>query len=107
MFFQTEPTQFDLIFEFYAKLLLIKFIQVVFTYLPSFFISGAFFTRISNCRMGPFENSYLPNIVVSRQLDAENWSRQPGRATIGRATIGRMRQLDAGDNWTVDACDMH
>jgi hypothetical protein len=25
-----------------------------------FLISGAFFTRISNCR-GPFENSYLPN----------------------------------------------
>jgi hypothetical protein len=36
-----EPTQFDFIFGFYAKLL-INSIEVVFTYLPSFSFSGAF-----------------------------------------------------------------
>jgi hypothetical protein len=36
-----EPTQFDFIFGFYAKLL-IKSTQIVFTYLPSFLTSGAF-----------------------------------------------------------------
>jgi hypothetical protein len=40
-----EPTQFDFIFGFYAKLW-IKSTQFVFTYLPSFLISGAFFSRI-------------------------------------------------------------
>jgi hypothetical protein len=42
---------------------------------------------------------------VSRQLDAENWTRenwspQPGRATIGRMRQLDARQLDACDNWT-------
>jgi hypothetical protein len=43
---------------------------------------------------------------VSRQLDAENWTRENWSPQPGRATIGRMRQLDACDNWTVDACGM-
>jgi hypothetical protein len=47
---------------------------------------------------------FLP---VSRQLVAENWTRENWSPQPGRATIGRMRQLDVRDNWTVDACDMH
>jgi hypothetical protein len=46
------------------------------------------------------------NSRVSRQLDAENWTRDNWSPQPGRATIGRMRQLDACDNWTVDACGM-
>jgi hypothetical protein len=45
-----EPTQFDFIFGFYAKLR-IKSTQVVFTYVPSFLISGAYFLpEFRNCR---------------------------------------------------------
>jgi hypothetical protein len=38
--------------------------------------------------------------TVSRQLDAENWTRENWSPQPGRATIGRARQLDACDNWT-------
>jgi hypothetical protein len=33
---------------------------------------------------------------VSRQLDAENWTRENWSPQPGRATIGRVRQLDGG-----------
>jgi hypothetical protein len=48
-FFLMEPTQFDFIFGFYAKLG-IKSTQAAPTHLPSFPISGASLTRIPNCR---------------------------------------------------------
>jgi hypothetical protein len=36
--------------------------------------------------------------LVAATRTRDNWT---------HATIGRVRQLDACDNWTVDACDMH
>jgi hypothetical protein len=62
----------------------------------------------SNIRSGfrrtgiyPFDKFiFTDDDLVSRQLDAENWTRENWSLQPGRATIGRARQLDACDNWT-------
>jgi hypothetical protein len=66
------------------------------------------FKMLSQCDVFQKDNIFGWNCLeVSRQLDAENWTRENWSPQSGRATIGRMRQLDACDNWTVDACGMH